>query len=67
MITPRWLWKIGWFFNVPGRIRLAERERCIRVLCGHDLGVITALTRDGKLDDQWIRHFLHPYVVEVRS
>ncbi len=56
--------RIKWSFNLVGRIRFEERERCIRVLCSTPLPEVTATTRNGNLDEQWIRALVTPHGLE---
>ena len=54
--------RIKWLINIPERIRYAERERCIKVLCNHDLGTVMATLCNGRLEEQWIRSLLHSFI-----
>jgi len=58
--------RIKYLLNIPYRIREAERERCIRVLTNNDLGIVTASLTNGRLDENWLRSLLQPYIPETK-
>ena len=53
-------------FQFITRARDAERNRCIRVLCRHKLGTVTAVLHDHRLSEDWIRSLLQPFIPERR-
>lgn len=52
--------RIKWFFNITGKIRLRERERCISALCDLPAPEVSAATCNGRLDENWVRALISP-------